>query len=159
MSVVTKFIPSVRSLLYRRFSWLLQQRFSLTKRDGERLSSKEVGDLGERIACHYVNAIGGKVIYRNYRGPKGGELDIVARDGKFLCFIEVKTRTSKSEHSRPMDAVDFKKRQYIIRGAHAWLGLLKDDDHLWRYDVVEVILQDGEFPELVWVKQAFVENA
>ena len=127
------------------------------KRNGEKRSNSEVGELGEAIARAYVRAHSGKVIYKNFQGPKGGELDIVARDGEILCFIEVKSRTSRSAYNRPMDAVDAKKRRYIIKGARAWLDLLKSEDMLWRYDVIEVILEEGKVPDVVWVKQAFHE--
>ena len=129
--------------------------YQACKKSGEKRSNSEVGELGEAIARTYVRAHSGKVIYKNFQGPKGGELDIVAREGEILCFIEVKSRTSRSAYNRPMDAVDAKKRRYIVKGARAWLDLLKSEDMLWRYDVIEVILEEGKVPDVVWVKQAF----
>jgi len=131
----------------------------LTSASGERLNKNVIGDLGEKIAARFVQSQGGKVIFRNYRGPKGGELDIVARDKDTLCFIEVKTRTEKSEIRRPIDAVNIKKRHYIVRGGKSWLKLLKDPNVIWRYDVIEVILQQGEKPMVNWVKEAFTEQS
>jgi putative endonuclease len=94
------------------------------------------------------------VLYRNYRGPRGGEIDIVARDGQTLSFVEVKTRTRKG-YGRPLDAVDRNKQQLIERGANAWLNLLGKRDLVWRFDVVEVILCDGELAEVNVVNNAF----
>lgn len=114
----------------------------------------ELGDLGEKMAVNYVRRQGAKVLYKNYRGPKGGELDLVVRDENTLCFVEVKTR-KRRDGSRPLDAVNAAKQELIERGARAWLKLLPHNDILWRFDVVEVTVQEGELPELCWVKDAF----
>ena len=92
-----------------RFSRLLNCACRLTKRDGTFLTTKEIGDLGERIACAWLRAHGCKVLYRNFRGPKGGELDIVARDGKVLAFVEV-------SFLFPFVAHDFLQQQRIDQG-------------------------------------------
>lgn len=99
-------------------------------------------------------ADGRKILYKNFRGPNGGEVDIIARDGDTLSFVEVKTRRKRSK-SRPLDAVNFKKQQLIRRGARAWLKLLKDEEILWRFDVVEVELTDGKKPEITVIEGAF----
>lgn len=114
----------------------------------------EVGDLGERIACAQLKAEGRKILYRNYRGPRGGEVDIVARDGDTLSFVEVKTRTRKG-FGRPLEAVDVAKQELIERGANSWLHLLGTRTILWRFDVVEVILSEGEQPEVTVVNDVF----
>lgn len=114
----------------------------------------KLGELGERIAVRQLEATGCKVLYRNFRGPKGGELDIVARDGEVLCFVEVKTRRRRG-YGRPLDAVNPAKQELIERGARAWLSLLKDNEFLWRFDVVEVILEEGKRPDVTVVKDAF----
>lgn len=145
------------AFLLKKFSILLNQEVSLIK-NGERISHIGLGNLGEKIARQYVRAHGGKLLYRNFRGSKGGEIDIVARDANVLCFIEVKTRSFASQHSRPMDAVDAKKRRFIVQGAHAWMNLISKETLLWRYDVVEVVLREGKKPEVNWVKQAFTEE-
>lgn len=118
----------------------------------------EVGRVGERIAGLMVHRDGGKVLFRNFRAPRGGEVDIVCRDGKTLAFVEVKTRTS-DVHARPIDAVNRDKQALIKRGANEWLRLISEqvDDVCYRYDVVEVILRDGEVPYVNWVKNAFFE--
>ncbi|MBT8044749.1 MAG: YraN family protein, partial [Verrucomicrobiae bacterium] len=114
----------------------------MTTKTGEKLSHTEIGALGERIALARLKADGRKILYKNYRGPKGGEVDIVARDGDTLSFVEVKTRTRRG-YGRPLDAVDVAKQELIERGANSWLHLLGNRNILWRFDVVEVILSDG----------------
>ncbi len=126
----------------------------MTTSDGAKISSAEVGDLGERIARQWLRARGAKVLYKNFRAPKGGEVDIVARDGKVLVFTEVKTRTS-TEYGRGLDAVDEKKRSLIKRGAKEWLRLLRTREVPWRFDVIEVVLLDGEKPAVHRVENAF----
>jgi len=97
---------------------------------------------------------GRKILYRNYRGPRGGEIDIVARDGDTLSFVEVKTRTKKG-YGRPLEAVTRDKQELLERGANAWLKLLGRRDLVWRFDVVEVILSDGQQAEVNIVNNAF----
>jgi len=144
----------VGSIYHRHFSRLIHTPCCLEKRDGVRLSKMEIGDLGEKIACAKLKGNGCKVLYRNYRGPKGGEVDIVVRDRDTLCFVEVKTRTSKG-YGRPIDAVNAAKQELIERGSNSWLHLLGRRDMPWRFDVVEVILTQGELPEVCVVKNAF----
>ncbi|MFK7909299.1 MAG: YraN family protein [Akkermansiaceae bacterium] len=126
----------------------------LVGRDGNRLSRIEIGEIGERIACAHLKAHGRKILFRNYRGPKGGEVDIVARDRDTLSFVEVKTRTRRG-HGRPLDAVDAPKEELIERGANSWLQLLGRRDVPWRFDVVEVILEEKQLLDVNVVVNAF----
>ena len=147
-------MTSLPAFLCRRFSRLLNAPCRITDENGEKLSHIEIGNLGERIAAASLRASGRKILYRNYRGPRGGEVDIVARDGATLSFVEVKTRTRKG-YGRPLDAVDVTKQELIERGANSWLTLLGTREIPWRFDVVEVILGDDELPEVTVVKNAF----
>lgn len=147
-------MPIITPYFYKRFSRLLNSSPRLANRDGEKLSHIEIGDLGERMACAQLKAGGRKILYQNYRGPKGGEIDIVARDGDTLSFVEVKTRTRKG-FGRPLDAVNVAKQELIERGANSWLHLLGTRSIPWRFDVVEVILSDGELPEITVVNDVF----
>lgn len=98
--------------------------------------------------------MGYKVLYRNFKAPKGGEVDVVARDGLTLVFIEVKTRRSL-EFGRPSDAVNNKKQRLITRGALAWLRMLDDPEICARFDVVEVLFGQSAEPEITIIKDAF----
>ena len=121
---------------------------------GKRRGHLRLGRIGEDMAVAYLRRTKAKVLYRNYRGPKGGELDLVVRDRDMLCFVEVKTR-KRRVGSRPLDAVNAAKQELIERGARAWLKLLPNNDFVWRFDVVEVVLEEGELPHICWVKEAF----
>ena len=113
-----------------------------------------LGTRGEKLACQFLKRSGYKILYRNFRGRTGGEIDIVCRDGDTLVFIEVKTRTSE-DFGRPFDAVDRNKQKRIARGGLAWLRLLNDPDILFRFDVVEVIIAEGAEPRIEVLRNAF----
>ena len=126
----------------------------MTGRDGGAVSTAAVGELGERIARDWLRAHGAKVLYRNFKAPRGGEVDIVAREGAQLLFTEVKTRRAGAK-GRPLDAVDRGKQMLIERGANEWLRLLGTREIPWRFDVIEVILTDGERPYVHRVENVF----
>src|ERR1700747_3549923 len=103
------------------------------------------GARGEKLARRYLKRNGYKILFRNFRGRSGGEIDVVCRDEDTLVFVEVKTRT-REDFGRPITAVDREKQKRISRGALAWLRMLDNPDILFRFDVVEVILTDGVKP-------------
>lgn len=113
-----------------------------------------VGETGERLAAAAVRREGGKVIYRNFRPKGGGEVDLVYRDADVLVFAEVKTRTSE-RFARPSRAVDEGKRRLIVRGANAWLRELDLPSVLFRFDIVEVLLEAGKPPKIHFIREAF----
>ena len=114
----------------------------------------QLGVQGENLACQYLKRNGYKVLYRNFRGRTGGEIDIVCREGDTLVFVEVKTR-SREDFGRPLDSVDREKRRRIARGGLAWLRLLDNPDIFFRFDVVEVIIREGEVRRIELVRNAF----
>ena len=113
-----------------------------------------LGTRGEQLACQFLKRSGYKILYRNFRGRTGGEIDVVCRDGDTLVFVEVKTRT-REDFGRPIEAIDRDKRKRISRGGLAWLRLLNDPDILFRFDVVEVIIAEGAEPRLELIQNAF----
>src|SRR5215831_6638182 len=112
------------------------------------------GSRGEKLACRYLKRNGYKILFRNFRGRSGGEIDVVCRDDDTLVFVEVKTRGSE-DFGRPLVAVDRPKRKRISRGALAWLRMLDNPDILFRFDVVEVIVADDAKPRVELIKNAF----
>jgi putative endonuclease len=112
------------------------------------------GQRGEKLACRFLRRNGYKILYRNFRGCSGGEIDIVCRDNDTLVFVEVKTRT-REDFGRPVAAVDRQKQKRISRGGLAWLRMLDNPDILFRFDVVEVIVADDAKPRLELIKNAF----
>ena len=113
-----------------------------------------LGTRGENLACQFLKKNGYKILYRNFKGRTGGEIDVVCRDRDTLVFVEVKTRT-REDFGRPVEAVNREKRNRIARGGLAWLRLLDEPDILFRFDVVEVIIAEGQEPRLELLQNAF----
>ncbi len=116
-----------------------------------------LGAKGERAAERYLRRAGYKILARNFRAKGGGEVDIVCRDiaESELVFIEVKTRAFAEDNSRPADAVTRDKEALIARGARAWLRLLDKPQVVFRFDIVEVLWNDGT-PAITQLKSAFL---
>jgi putative endonuclease len=106
------------------------------------------------LARKFLRRNGYKILYRNFRGRSGGEIDIVARDHDTLVFVEVKARGGE-EFGRPFVAVDSDKQRRIARGGLAWLRMLDEPDILFRFDVVEVVMTQDAKPRLELIKNAF----
>jgi len=117
-----------------------------------------MGRRGEDAAARFLKRQGFKVLYRNFRAPRGGEVDIVCRDKSCdtLVFIEVKTR-STLEYGAPSEAVNREKQRLIARGALTWLRLLDNPEITVRFDVVEVLFEDGR-PNFNLIRNAFQLN-
>jgi putative endonuclease len=128
-----------------------RNRFSPSKKSPEHLRR---GFLGEKLACRFLRRHGYKILYRNFRGRRGGEIDIVCRDRDTLVFVEVKTR-AREDFGRPLTAVDRQKQRRISQGGLAWLRLLDNPDILFRFDVVEVLITDEAKPRLELIQNAF----
>src|SRR5205085_12321059 len=130
-----------------------RNRFSLSKNSPNSVHLRR-GARGEKLALRFLRRNGYKVLYRNFRGRSGGEIDIVCRDKDTLVFVEVKTRT-REDFGRPFDAIDRNKQKRIARGGLAWLRLLNNPDILFRFDVVEVIIVEGTQPRVELIRNAF----
>ncbi len=118
------------------------------------MTTKEIGDFGEEMACSYLEEHGITVLKRNFHA-KFGEIDIIAKDGETIVFAEVKTRLSK-DYGTPSEFVDFRKQEKIIQTALYYLG---NDDTDMRFDVVEVMYKPAGDAMLVTeinhIKSAF----
>ena len=113
-----------------------------------------LGARGEKLAARYLRRHGFKILYRNFRGRQGGEIDLVCRDRDTLVFVEVKTRT-RVDFGRPLDAVNRSKQRRISLGALAWLRLLGNPDIFFRFDIVEVTIAEETKPRIELVRDAF----
>ena len=114
----------------------------------------ELGNFGEELAAAYLVAQGYEVLARNWR-CREGELDIVARDGTALVFVEVKARSSTT-FGEPAEAVGPIKARRIRMLACRWLSEHRPAQaHELRFDVISVIRRRGAAPELVHLRAAF----
>jgi putative endonuclease len=139
-----------RSIAARLSRW--RSRFSISPTKSKAAHLRR-GARGEKLACRFLRRRGYKILYRNFRGRRGGEIDIVCRDRETLVFVEVKTRSAE-EFGRPFETLRRDQRDRISRGGLAWLRLLDNPDIVFRFDVVEVVL-DEETPRLELIRNAF----
>lgn len=109
-------------------------------------TTKQIGDAGEEIAAQYLLAHGLKLLARNFR-VKGGEIDLVCRDGATTVFVEVRRRAS-ADFGGAGASITVTKQKRLILAARHWLARHGDCD--CRFDC---ILIDGA--NLEWVKNAF----
>lgn len=111
------------------------------------------GELGERSARRQLRRQGLKFLTANFRSARG-EVDLIMRDRDCLVFVEVKTRSSE-EWSRPAAAVDRERRGRLTRAALDYLRLLRNPLVKIRFDIVEVLLQEGAVREIRHLPNAF----
>ncbi len=115
------------------------------------------GALGERAAKRHLRKLGLKFLTANFRSARG-EIDLVFREDDCLVFVEVKTRSSEA-WVRPAAAVNAHKRRLLSQTALDYLRLLKNPPVKIRFDIVEVLLQDGEVREVRHLPNTFSLSA
>ena len=107
--------------------------------------NKDIGSLGEDIAKNYLNQIGYTVLERNFR-CKVGEIDIIGKDGDYICFIEVKSRYGKL-YGNPCE---------IYKAANIYIMRKKLFKFNFRFDVIEIIFNTyNDVPSIKLIKDAF----
>ncbi|MDP2137801.1 MAG: YraN family protein [Candidatus Didemnitutus sp.] len=109
----------------------------------------EAGERGEAAAAEFLKLRHHfQVVTRNWRSPRDlrDEIDIVARDGDVLVFVEVKARSAKALVPGYY-AVNARKKRVLRRAVHAYLSALKEPPRTFRFDVVEVALSDRLPPQ------------
>ena len=112
----------------------------------------ELGRFGEELAHKKIKKLGYKKIIRNYRCPLG-EVDLIARDGDTLVFIEIKTRRGKSIYYAK-EAVDEKKKRQLSKVALAYMKSNNCCEAEARFDVVAVNV-DGNRTQVEVIQNAF----
>ncbi|HHL73329.1 MAG TPA: YraN family protein [Bacteroidetes bacterium] len=113
---------------------------------------KKLGAWGEQAACSYLAGKGYEIVQRNYRTARG-EIDIIAREGATLIFVEVKTATSL-RMGDPVTWVTPKKQQQIAMMASLYLAENELVDINCRFDVIGVV-RSGEQAVIEHIINAF----
>ena len=119
------------------------------RRGSTRPAHLEVGRRGEEAAFFYLRRLGYIVVARGWRSGKvRGDLDLVAWDDATLCFIEVKTRTSRS-FATADSAVDQDKIRMLRRMARQYLQAMPTVPDQVRFDVLSIYYEAQESFELI----------
>lgn len=137
------------------------------------LRTKKLGNLGEEMAAKYLKNKGYKILDRNFRYKGYGEIDIIAKKGEDLHFVEVKTRKNIGDIYAPEDNITYFKQKQLIKLAKIYLANLpvgrqgKNYDIPWQIDVIAVEInpltlhQDGagltQKPNLRHIEQAITD--
>lgn len=117
------------------------------------MNSALLGRWGEIHAVRYLRENGYRILAQNVRA-QFGEIDLVARDGATLCFVEVKARSSLAS-GLPEEGVDFKKQKRLARLAAWYLQTRHLRDVSVRFDVVSLVTVHGSLVRARLIKGAF----
>lgn len=101
----------------------------------------ETGKKGEELACRFLTGQGYRIIERNWRCERK-EIDIIARKGNLIIFIEVKTRGSV-RYGEPEEFISEQKQRYLIHAAESYL-IENDIDLESRFDVISVVISGNK---------------
>ena len=137
--------------------WPFARRGAAASREGP----DRLGKRGERLAGRFLKRHGCKILARNYHCGSG-EVDLIVLDrttrkrlgAETLAFIEVKTRSS-DQYTDPQSAVDRRKQQHLQRAAQHYLARHKTHDLSVRFDIVAVVLREGDAPRIRHIPNAF----
>ena len=112
-----------------------------------------LGAWGEDQAVNYLRQQGMKILECNFRTPVG-EIDIIAKDKKFLAFVEVKTRRGTA-FGTPQEAVGQRKQRQIARTAQWYLQSHQNIKLQPRFDVVAILCQSDGTTLITHLPDAF----
>ena len=113
---------------------------------------KQKGDNAERSACDLLRKQGLIIVQQNFRS-RFGEIDIIAKDGETLVFVEVRLRNNR-RFGGGAESVARHKQQRIIQTASLYLATHSQCELPCRFDVIEASEQQGKF-QLHWLPNAF----
>ena len=112
----------------------------------------DLGKLGEEIAVQYLTDKGYEILERNWHNVHK-EVDIIAKDGRFLVIVEVKTRQS-SKNGEPDLAVTRQKQRMLISAANSYIFRNRLDLET-RFDIISIVFNNGE-PVIDHIEDAFL---
>ena len=130
------------------FQWLVNKILA-AKADAR---ADRLGERGENMAAKFLTQAGYRILQRNYRCGVG-EIDIVARQGRTLVFVEVKTRADAE--SRPEDQVNTEKQHQITKAASLYLNRFGHPQPPARFDVIAIVWPEGREPQIEHHQDAF----
>jgi len=117
------------------------------------MKRRDTGILGEKLAADFLTERGYGIVETNFRCPEG-EIDIVARHGESLVFVEVRTRSSR-RFGTPEESITAVKKERMRLAAARYRETHDDVPQQWRLDVVVIELGRGRKPSRI----DLIENA
>lgn len=111
--------------------------------------NSKIGKLGEDLASQFLLANCCKIIDRNFH-TRYGEIDLIAKCGNEILFLEVKTRSS-NQYGYPEQAVDAKKISHLLQAAKIYLKI-KHLNSFWRLDIISVEINNSSDFKIKWFK-------
>ncbi len=147
-------MPSMSGSLTRLALRAMDQAAKLVRQPPEQPPHLLTGRRGEEEAYFYLRRMGYVIVARNYRSRRRpSEIDLVGWDGEVLCFIEVKTRTTREV--KPAEAaVDLEKQRDLRGMAREYLRRVAGSP-AHRFDILSIYILDGAHPEFTLFKNAF----
>lgn len=103
--------------------------------------NKDIGSLGEDISENYLRNLGYRILDKNFR-CKCGEIDLIAINKDYICFVEVKTRYGIN-YGTPAESVTSSKQKKIYKTAQVYILMKNIIDFNFRFDVIEVLLNSN----------------
>lgn len=116
------------------------------------MDKKSIGNKGEAFAAEYYKKLGFTVSAMNY-SCRGGEIDIIAENGEYIIFVEVKTRSENSLYT-PSEAVDYKKQKRLSLAAMKYLAA-NETEKQPQFDVFEVYTVKNRIYKVNRIENAF----
>lgn len=116
-------------------------------------TKREIGNEGEDLACEFLVQKGWEILDRNYYSGHS-EIDIIAKDGIFTVFLEVKMRSS-TQFGKPFEQVTETKVEHIFSAAHAWAIQYELQNSPMRFDVIGILSKKGKQPEINHITDAY----
>lgn len=113
---------------------------------------KTLGNKGEDFAVNFLKRKGYSILARNYK-THIGEVDIIAKEGETIVFVEVKTRANDS-FGYPFESVTRRKKQKMRNIALLYLKKLGDDPPV-RFDILSIMYGDNNKKEIEHIVDAF----
>ncbi|UCB42434.1 MAG: YraN family protein [Dehalococcoidales bacterium] len=120
------------------------------------MKRRETGILGEKLAAEFLQGRGYRIVETNYRCPEG-EIDIIARHGDFLVFVEVRTKRSK-QFGSPEESITSVKQERLRLTAARYRDEHDSLPEQWRIDVVVVELNRGQTTRIELIENAVGEE-
>jgi len=134
----------------------IEKLLSKNSYNKDKITAVSIGNIGEETAVKALKKQGYKIIERNYR-TKMGEIDIIAKDGEYTAFVEVRLRKNNN-FGTPADTIDARKQQKIINTAQIYAVTNGIYDTPMRFDAV-LINADTDGEKLVNANIQIIKNA